>query len=285
MTGPIPGHDNDVPQPWGGRPPESAYGIGWDGRPPEPNYSDAGYQPPFPRPPRGPQRKMVVAIAAAVVVVVGAGVALWYYGVGPGRGNPQPVAATSRQQPPGRPVVHPTIPSTEPSATNPDAGAAYDVGSCFDEQQAGAPGKVELNPTPCGGPESVFVINSIVASTGDCEVGTDGADYRDHGYEVPDETANVAYCASLVVPVNVCFALGGSAPIARTVCGSGPNVVQVLSIESAPSANTACTDRTNPDVWFYQAPTSGQYACVSRPGTTTTTTAPTVTPTLTAPAG
>lgn len=274
MTGPTPGHGDEIPQPWGGRPPESQYGIGWDGRPPEPHWTDAGYPPPFPRPPRGPDRKMVAAIAVAVVVVVGAGVALWYFGVGPGHDNPQPVAATSRNPPPARPIVHPPT----PSVSTPDAAAAYDVGSCFDEQQAGAPGKVELNPTPCGGPEAVFVINSIVASTGDCEVGTDGADYRDHGYEVPDETANVAYCASLVVPANVCFVLGGTAPITRTVCGNGPNVVQVLAIESAASANTACSDKPNPDVWFYQAPTSGQYACVSRPGTTATTPVATTVP-------
>ncbi|HEX5406509.1 MAG TPA: hypothetical protein VFX16_29910, partial [Pseudonocardiaceae bacterium] len=207
MTGPTSGHGDEIPQPWGGRPPESYYGIGWDGRPPEPHYTDGGYPPPFPTPPHGPDKKVVVAIAAAVAVVVGAGVALWFFGVGPGRQNPQPVAATKSNPPSVRPIVHPPIPFTASSINPPDAAAAYDVGSCFDEQ-AGTPGEVELNPTPCGGPEAVFVINSIVASAGDCEVGADGADYRDHGYEVPDETANVAYCASLVVPVNVCFTLG-----------------------------------------------------------------------------
>jgi hypothetical protein len=121
----------------------------------------------------------------------------------------------------------------------------------------------------------VFVINDVVASAPDCDTGQSAADYKDHGYEVPDETAQVAYCASLVVPAHDCFVLGGSAAIARATCGSATDVVQVQSIESAPSATTACTDKTNPDVWFYQGPSTGQFACVSRPSSSATTTTPT----------
>jgi hypothetical protein len=171
-------------------------------------------------------------------------------------------------------VAPPALPTGPPTSAAPDSAAAYDVGSCFDEVGSGQPGKVQLNPVSCAGGSAVFVINSVVASSADCDTGQGAADYKDHGYEVPDETANVAYCASLVVPVNQCFMLGAAAPIARTSCGSQPNVVRVEAIESAPAAASACSDKTDPDVWFYQAPTSGQFACVSRPATTATPTAP-----------
>ena len=275
MTGPIPG-PGETPQPWGGRPRGSGpdpggldYGTtSWDGHPTDPVYLDAGAGRSGGGP-DGPRRSVVVAIAVAVVVILGAGIALWFT-AGPGRAHdPRPVAVTSDQPVPQRPVVHP--PSTTPSGSQ-DAGAAYDVGSCFDEANGGAPGRVELNPVPCAGTEAVFVINSVVPTAAACDT---GADYRNHGFEVPDETAHVAYCASLVVPVNVCFVLGGSTPVTRVPCGSAPNAVQVLAIESAPNPKTACTDKTNPDVWYFQAPTSGQFACVSRPGTSGSSTPPT----------
>jgi hypothetical protein len=270
MTGPFPGQ-GETPQPWGGRPRGSGQdGGGRDGHPTDPLYADAVGDP-FGDPQDGPRRSVVVAIAVGVVVVLGAGVALWFT-AGPGRAqDPRPVAVTSAQQAPP-PVVHPT---TTPSGTQ-DTAAAYDVGSCFDEANGGSAGKVELNPVPCSGAEAVFVINSVVPTAATCD---SAADYRDHGFEVPDETAHVAYCASLVVPVNVCFVLGGSAPVARVPCGSAPDAVQVLAIESAPSPKTACTDQTNPDVWYFQAPTSGQFACVSRPGTNPTGTSSTPAPT------
>jgi hypothetical protein len=238
-------------------------------------YVDADTRAAFGAERRGPRRSVLVAIAVAVVVIVGAGVTLWFT-AGPGRGsNPTPVAQTSDRPVPPRSAVRPPVSSA------PDIAAAYDVGSCFDEDTGGAAGHVELNPVPCGGTEAVFVINSVVPSVARCDV---GADYHNHGYEVPDETANVAYCASLVVPVNVCFVIGGTTPIARTPCGSAPNVVQVLAIESAPNPASACRDKPNPDVWYFQAPTSGQFACVSRPGSTSTSTVPT-TVTTTTPAG
>jgi hypothetical protein len=258
MTGPVPGSDDDdAPRPWNGRPHESPYYVSYDQQEPEePPWSD-----PAPLPAAGPNRRIVAAIVVATVVVVVGGVAVWWFAVGPGRGDqPRPVAVTRSSPPPMR---H----APPPSSTSPDNAAAYDVGSCFDEAQGAAPGKVELNLVACGSDRAVFVINQVVDAAAGCDA---AADYKDHGYEVPDETANVAYCASLVVPANVCFTLAATQPIQRTACGSTPGTVQVLAIEAAPSATTACTDKTNPDVWFYQSPTSGQFACVSRPATTST---------------
>jgi hypothetical protein len=285
MTGPFPGQ-GDIPQPWGGRPPEPPFGAGQPGADPQqPGYqgygdvqwSDRQSDPAFPNPGNGgydggygggfdgppPGRGRVVVIAVvALVVLAGAGTAIWYFAAGPGKSpSPRPVAATSNPPP------LPTRQAVEPSGAAPDGAAAYDVGSCLDEQQGSGPGRVQLTPVPCGGDQAVFVINKVVDTATACD---QGVQYHQHGYEVPDETANVAYCASLVVPANSCFVLGGTAPIARVPCGSDPNAVQVLAIETAPDADSACTDKTNPDVWFYQSPTSGQFACVSRPASTGT---------------
>jgi hypothetical protein len=254
MTGPFPGQGDETA--------------------PNPYYGDADEDlPPIGQPPRGPNRGVLIAIAAAVVVIVGAGFVLWFT-VGPGKTPGTPVAATGTQPHPAPPATpNSGSPRPSPSATAPNQAAAYDVGMCFNEvADARTGGGVELNPVACGGNDAVFVINDVVASIADCDTGQGAADYHDHGYQVPDETAGVAYCASLVVPTSDCFVLGGTSPIARAACGSAPNVVQVQAIEPAPSAATACTDKPNPDIWFYQSPTSGQFACVSRP---TATTAPT----------
>lgn len=230
--------------------------------------------PELPPPPRR-NRALVPAIVIAVLVLVGAGVGIWWFAAGPGHVvNPRAVAATS--VPPAPPSHVPVRPSSPVVSATPDTASAYDVGTCFDEQAGSGPGKVELNPVTCGGTEAVFVINKIVSTATDCDADA-SVNYGQHGYEVPDETANVTYCASLVVPVNDCFTLGGSVPITTVPCGAGPNVVQVLAIEPAPNVGSACTDKTDPDVWFYQSPTSGQYACVSRPATTAPPPPPTTT--------
>ena len=223
-------------------------------------------------------RALVPAVIMAVLVLVGAGVGIWWFAFGPGHTvSAQPLAAggSSAPPPPSRP--HAAVPSSTLPSAVPDTSSAYDVGTCFDEAAGSGPGKVELDPVDCGSAQAVFVINKVVSTASDCDSDA-SVSYGQHGYEVPDETANVTYCASLVVPANDCFTLGGGTPIATAACGSGPNVVQVLSIEPAPNVGSACTDKTDPDVWFYQSPNSGQYACVSRPVVTATPTAPTAAP-------
>lgn len=261
MTEPSPGPD-DIPKPWDGKPPPR-YRSEWDVTV-DPVYVEYAEPDPEPGPPRGPDRRMMAGIAAVIIVVVAAGVALWWLGQPSGGANAalrraatSSAAPTAIRQRPG---------NTPPAGgrTTPDSAAAYDVGQCFDEQFGSAAGNVELNPVPCAGGDAVFVINAVEPTSTACDSGPGSADYHDHGYEVPDDTAGVTYCASLVVPVNSCFTLAPNTPIAVAACGSSPDVVQVLSIESAPTAGTACTDKTNPDVWFYQSPASGQYACVSR---------------------
>ncbi|HKN99608.1 MAG TPA: hypothetical protein VJX10_20980 [Pseudonocardiaceae bacterium] len=252
MTGP----GDDVPRPWDGKPP--------------PHYTDTPAGPAEEPPRQRPSRRSVAAIVVAVVVVAGAGLTLLFTGGSARGGGGRPVAVGTHLATTSRQPTTTTPPPTTTTTASPNPAAAYDVGSCFDEVGGATPGSVQLNLVPCGGSDSVFVINKVVTSAAQCD---SGADYRDHGYEVPDQTANVAYCASLVVPANTCFVLGTSVPIARAACGSAPDVVRVLAIEPAPSAALACTDKTNPDIWFYQAPSSGQFACVSRPAATTTTTA------------
>lgn len=289
MTGPFPG-DGETPRPWGGQPHEQA-GFGPDryGPPsvnpydPEPPTPPSGSR--FPTaaygglygdpPPVRPRRRglLVAAVVAAVVVLVAAGGTLWFFTAGPG-GTGGRVVAVGPAPSTGRPSRPDGFAgrSTSEGPPTTSGSAAYDQGSCFAEGSGSTPGKVELSPEPCPGDKAVFVINRVVRKATDCD---QTADYHQHGYEVPDETANVVYCVSLVVPADNCLSLGGTAPIARATCGSGPDVVRVLSIESAPDATKACTDKPNPDVWFYQSPDSGQFACVSRPAGSSATPIPT----------
>lgn len=266
MTDRFPGR-GEIPKPWDGRPPARyrTPDVNYDPDPPFVDQSD--YDDPMGSPPDGPSRRMLAGIAAAVTVVVLAGLALWWFSAGPGRTvTAAAVAVTSSRKPP---------PATTAPVSTTDTASAYDVGSCFDEANSVSPG-VELDEVPCAGNDAVFIINAVVPDTATCDTGAGSPDYKDHGYTVPDETAGVAYCASLVVPTDQCFVYTQGQPIERAACGSGPDVVRVLAIESAPNVADACPDKPNPDVWYYQSPTSGQYACVSRP---TATSGPPQTPT------
>jgi hypothetical protein len=211
--------------------------------------------------PAGKSRRGPVIALCAVVVVLAAGLLIWWFSGGQ-PGNAQGVAAPA-------PAT-----TTVPATASGDSGVAYDVGTCFDETSGGAPGNVRLDPVPCAGNRAVFVINQVVSVASACDIA--GVDYRQHGYEVPDETARVTYCASLVVPPNQCFVISGAEPIARAACGSAGDVVKVLTVATANSVSAACAGQADPDVWYFQSPDSGQYACVSRPAEPST---PTTVPT------
>lgn len=258
MTPPIPG-DGPDPQPWGGQPNEPTTQTGpqpgWQEYTGEHNFPDMGYTGLYKSPPRW--RKPVL-IAAAVVVVAGLVSAVLLVTNKKGTDQRAVAPPASARPSSGAPLAR----STPPSASGGGISeSAYDVGTCFDEQPGTGSGKVELSPVPCGGDRAVFVINKVAPDASGCDA---AADYQKHGYEVPDETANVVYCVSLVVPANNCFVNGNGKAVRRTACGAEPDVVQVLAIESSSGADAACQDKPNPDVWFYQSPDSGQYACVSR---------------------
>ncbi|HEX3781892.1 MAG TPA: hypothetical protein VHX38_19685 [Pseudonocardiaceae bacterium] len=209
-----------------------------------------------PEPPAPPsydsgRGRLITTILAAVVVLVGAAASVWWFSGRNTSGHQvsAPPSRTTQRRPP------------RSAPTTPD-NSAYGVGTCLDEPLDPATSGLELQPVSCAGDEAVLMVNQVVTQYSDCEA---GADYVDHGYILPDIAANVTYCVSLVVPTNQCFefSTNNSQPIQRAVCGSAPNVVQVESIEPATSAGAACSDKTAPDIWFYQSPTSGQFACVS----------------------
>jgi hypothetical protein len=238
MTSPVPGQEQ---QPWEtqSRPQE----------PPREQGSDRN-------------RLVIVSIAAAAVVLLGTVASVWWFS---GRSNPPSPAHAA-------PPVSMPRHTTKPKPDN----SPYGVGTCLDEPADPNTGGLELTPVPCAGSSSVLIVNEVVKDYNDC---AQGADYVNHGFVLSDEVANVDYCVSLVVPANQCFAFSNdnSKPIARAACGSAANVVRVEAVETAASVTAACTDQQQPqDVWYYQSPNSGQFACVtplpptgSEPPTTT----------------
>lgn len=203
---------------------------------------------------------LVVTIVAALVVLVGAAGSVWWF--------------SGRNTPSNHPVAAPPPPSTirhTPRPTPTPDNAAYGVGTCLTEPIDPDSGGLELDPVSCDGDVAVLVINQVVTDYNDCQ---QGADYINHGFILNDKVANVFYCASLVVQTNQCFefSTNNSTPIQRADCGSAANVVKVNSVEPAASVSQACTDLTAPDIWYFQSPTSGQFACVSAlpPGASST---------------
>jgi hypothetical protein len=171
--------------------------------------------------------------------------------------SPAQSAAASR---PSAPPLRPSSP--KPSASRSGHPGAFTVGTCVTEPTRDT--GVQSVPVPCSGEQAVLEINQVVEQASDCSA---GADYAEHGFELVDSDAHVSYCLSLVVPAGQCFVFSNdnSTPFQRANCGSAPNAVRVLSVESSPNVETACVDQTSPDIWFYSSPSSGQYACVSRP--------------------
>lgn len=248
----------------------------WDGQPTGASNEDGGYLPQYPPTPPGGARfpgldhavsheeaerersakekkasLLIMAVIAAILVVGGGVAAVWLFGGGEGA---QVVSA-----------------SQAPASTNPYSNngpkASYAAGTCLYEQQPqGQPNHpgVFLVPVQCGSPASVLTISAVVNSAAAC---AKAADYTHHGFVLSDQDAHVAYCLSLVVPVDQCFTFrdDNSKPIQRVACGSSPTAVRVLAIEAGTDVNAVCADRQPPpDVWFYQSPTSGQFACVSK---------------------
>lgn len=239
MTSPVPGQEH---QPWEteSRPPE----------PPREQGSDKNSVNTDPQQGAHPRQYVIVSIVAAAVVLLGTVASVWWF--------------SGRSTPPSRPHAAPPV-STPRHTTRPKTpdNSAYRVGTCLDEPADPNTGGLELTPVPCAGDSSVLIINQVVRDYNDC---AQAADYVNHGFVLSDEVANVDYCVSLVVPANQCFAFStdNSKPIQRAACGSADNVVRVESVEPAASVTAACTDQQQPqDVWYYQSPTSGQYACVT----------------------
>jgi hypothetical protein len=217
----------------------------------------------------GSRARIVVTIVSAVVVLVGAAASVWWFS---GRDN------QSNQHAAPPPVSTPKR-TTTPKPT-PD-NAAYTVGTCLSEPTDPNSGGLEIKPVSCGGQQAVLIINQVVHDYPDCQ---QSADYVNHGFILSDEVAGVDYCASLVVPTNQCFAFStdNSKPIQRATCGSAPDVVRVESVESAGAVTDACKDQTAPDIWYFQSPTSGQFACVTPlPPDQAPSSAPTTSPTST----
>jgi hypothetical protein len=219
---------------------------------------------------RGP---MIAAIAAAVVVIAGAvvGVVLWLgSGSQPSAGGHAIVNPPS-SSPGALPTQFPGVPASGGSGATGSSGSAepgspaWSIGSCFDEH--GAVGNISLSQVPCQGDQAVFVINAVIPMSSQCP---GGSTYR--GDTIGDQDAKVNYCVSLVVPAGQCFVYddqsktGNAQVVRRTSCGSGQYEVQVQSIEPATDPNSACANVTNADVWNYQSPTSGQFACVVQAG-------------------
>jgi hypothetical protein len=274
------------PNPWGDQGGQHSQGGHWQqgqyGQPgpqgyfqptsdPEINVYRGG--PGFP-PPRPPRRRtgLIIAIVVAVLVVVGGGVAgiALALGSGTSASGSHPIATPTPTESGGLPTQFPGVggSGTATPTPSPDASTgsgAWTVGSCFDE--TGTVGKVSLSQVPCDSDQAVFVINTVIPMKSQCP---GGANYR--GDVIGDQYAGADYCVSLEVPAGQCFVYddqskgGNTQVIARAPCGSGKDIVRVQSVEPATDPNSACSDVSNVDVWAYQSPTSGQFACVVQAG-------------------
>ncbi|HEX7659692.1 MAG TPA: hypothetical protein VF444_09440 [Pseudonocardiaceae bacterium] len=226
-----------------------------------------------------PRRKgpFIAAVIAAMVLVGGgaAGVTIWL------GSNGRPSGGHVVTTPTTTPTASGTLPTQFPgtsaggfgsaSATaptdtaSPSGSTAWTVGTCFYEK--GTVGNVSLSPVACDSDQAVFVINSVISPTSDCP---DDANYN--GDVIGDQAADAYYCVSLAVPAGQCFVYDDQSDgantqvVRRTDCGGGAYVVRVQSVEAAGDSDSACQDVPDVDVWSYQSPTSGKYACVVAAG-------------------
>jgi hypothetical protein len=127
----------------------------------------------------------------------------------------------------------------------------------------------------CTSDKAALQINLVIPQKEKC-ADTDAYDsYGDGWY---DGKLALRYCASLMVPKGQCVQLDldGTGFVERAACTStaplasgAPNAktYQVTDVVSSADAKTACDKVPNTDdVWFYQSPKSGQFACLKRLG-------------------
>jgi hypothetical protein len=217
-------------------------------------------------PPRPPRRKtgLIIAILVAVLVV-GGGVAGIAFALAPGKSasGGHPIATPTSTQSGGLPTQFPGVSggSGTPAPGTSTGSPAWTVGTCFDE--GGSVGHIALSQVPCDSDQSVFVINTVIPMKSQC---AGGSGYR--GDIIGDQDAGVDYCVSLVVPAGQCFVYddqssgGNTQVVQRTTCGNGKYTVRVQAVEPATDPSSACSDVSNVDVWYFQSPTSGKFACV-----------------------
>ena len=213
--------------------------------------------PPAP-PPRRSQRGAVIGTVIGVVLMLGLGT--WaVVGIISSRHS----AAAGASDTSGKPARTSTTRAPRSSNTN---SAQYNTNDCVWLDVTSS------HLTTCTSDKSALQINLVIPRQNKCE---DADDYDSFGDTWYDDKLSLRYCASLSVPKGQCVQLdlNDTGLVERAACTAvaAPNdapktkTYQVMDIVSTANAKTACDKvPATDDVWFYQSPKSGQFACLKQ---------------------
>jgi hypothetical protein len=227
-------------------------------------YQQPGSWGPPPPPPMPPPRKSQTGaiIGTAVGVVLMLGLGTWaVIGIISSRHSTEAGGTGS--------TTKTTRTTTRPPRTSDTSSIRFGVNDCvwLDVKTS--------ERVSCTSDKAALQINLVIPQQQKC---SDTDPYDSYGDGWYDGKLALRYCASLSVPKGQCVQLDldDTGFVERASCTSttplasgAPNAktYQVTDIVSSANAKTACDKvPATDDVWFYQSPKSGQFACLKQLG-------------------
>ena len=226
-----------------------------------PYQQPGSWGPPLPpsQPPRKSQKGAVIGTVVGVVLMLGLGT--WaVVGIVSSRHSAEAGATGS--------TTRTTRTTTRPPRTSNTNSLRFSVNDCVWLDVKTSEG------VSCTSDKAALQINLVIPQTQKCSESDAYDSYGDSWY---DGKLSLRYCASLTVPKGQCVQLDlddtGLVKRADCTAASGatwaPNAktYQVTDVVSGTSPKTACDKvPATDDVWFYQSPKSGQFACLKQVG-------------------
>ena len=215
--------------------------------------------PPVQVPPRKSQQGAVIGTVVGVVLMLGLGT--WaVVGIVSSRHSAAAGAASSTSRTPKTTTRAPRSSNT--------SSAQYNINDCVWLDVS------ESHLTTCTSDKSALQINLVIPRQNKC---ADADDYDSYGDTWYDDKLSLRYCASLSVPKGQCVQLdlNDTGLVQRAACAgaTAPSgapktaTYQVIDIVSAADVKTACDKvPATDDIWYYQSPKSGQFACLKQLG-------------------
>lgn len=217
--------------------------------------------PPVQPPPRKSQTGAVIGTIVGVVLMLGLGT--WaVVGIISSRHSTEAGAGSSTTR------TSRTTTTRAPRSTNTNSGQ-YNTNDCVWLDVTTS------HLTTCTSDKSALQINLVIPRSNKCQ---DADEYDTYGDTWYDDKLSLRYCASLSVPKGQCVQLdlNDTGLVERVACtettapkdAPKTETFQVADVVSTTDPKTACDKvPATDDVWYYQSPKSGQFACLKQLGT------------------
>ena len=221
-------------------------------------YQPGSWGPP-PTPPRKSQKGLIIGTFVGVALMLGLGT--WaVIGIISSRHSAEAAATSSTTR-----TTRTT--NTRPPRTSNANSLRFGVNDCvwLDVKTS--------ERVSCTSDKAALQIDLVIPQKDKCSAADEYDSYGDTWY---DDDLSLRYCASLNVPKGQCVRtdLNDTGLVERVSCTAASTTTsgapkaktyQVVDVVTSTNGKTACDALPDTDdVWFYQSPKSGQFACLKQ---------------------